>query len=161
MRRRDMLKTAALIGGAPLLHAAVDKREAGNQGLRRFEERLEALRVKTGLKIKRIETFTQGSVLSFVRVTCDDGSEGYDQISTYDADISAMILHRKLARLVLGAISNAGPHLELSIEKASWAENLYDPALVVRDGCVAIPDGPGWGVTLRPSWLEKATRQVS
>ena len=77
MRRRDLLKTAVLIGGAPLLGAVPDTGGAGNRRLRRFEDRLAALRAKTGLTIKRIETFTQGSVLSFVRITCDDGSEGY------------------------------------------------------------------------------------
>jgi len=26
---------------------------------------------------------------------------------------------------------------------------------------VAIPSGPGWGVTINPAWLAKAERQVS
>lgn len=58
---------------------------------------------KTGLKITSIETFTQGTGLSIVRVRADDGSEGYGQIAPSEADISAMILHRKVARHVLGA----------------------------------------------------------
>ena len=58
---------------------------------------------KTGLRIKRIETFTQGTTLSVVKLTTDDGSQGTGQISTYDADIAATVLHRKLAHLVLGS----------------------------------------------------------
>ncbi|UCC23300.1 MAG: hypothetical protein JSW23_04400 [Planctomycetota bacterium] len=32
----------------------------------------------------------------------DDGSEGFGQISTYDADISATVFHRKIAPFALG-----------------------------------------------------------
>ena len=62
---------------------------------------------------------------------------------------------------MMGAIPNAGPHVEFTIEPSGWTEGLYTPALEVRDGKVAIPDGPGWGVTLNPEWLEKAERRVS
>lgn len=62
---------------------------------------------------------------------------------------------------MMGAIPNAGPHVEFTIEPSGWTEGLYTPALEVHDGNVAIPDGPGWGVTLNPKWLEKAERQVS
>lgn len=59
------------------------------------------LREKTGLKIASLETFTRGDV-SIVRLTTDDGSEGWGQISTYDADISAAVLHRKVAGHFIG-----------------------------------------------------------
>ncbi|MFQ6036893.1 MAG: mandelate racemase/muconate lactonizing enzyme family protein [Sedimentisphaerales bacterium] len=62
---------------------------------------------------------------------------------------------------MLGAISNAGPYLEFSIEPTEWVKGIYHPELQVRDGKVAIPDGPGWGVTVNPKWLEKAEHQVS
>lgn len=62
---------------------------------------------------------------------------------------------------MLGAISNAGPHIEFSIEPSNWTRDLYYPAIQVRDGLVAIPDGPGWGVTINPKWLAQAKRQVS
>lgn len=60
-----------------------------------------ALQERTGLKIASLETFTHGHV-SVVRLTADDGSEGWGQISTYDADISATVLHRKVAGHFLG-----------------------------------------------------------
>ena len=62
---------------------------------------------------------------------------------------------------MLGAISNAGPHIEFSIEPTNWTKGLYYPELKVRDGLVAIPEGPGWGVTVNPKWLAGAKRQIS
>ncbi len=62
---------------------------------------------------------------------------------------------------LLAAIPNAAPFMEYSIEKTGWTEGLFAPALAVKDGAVAVPPGPGWGVTVDPGWLEKAERQVS
>jgi len=62
---------------------------------------------------------------------------------------------------MLGAIPNAGDYLEFSIEDGGWVEGLFKPALEARDGKVAIPDGPGWGVEISPAWLEGAEREVS
>ncbi len=77
-----------------------------------------ALARKTGLKIKSIETFTQGTNLSVVRVKTDDGVEGYGQISPYDADVSATVLHRKIAPLVLGRDpADIGPIADRCIEE--------------------------------------------
>ena len=41
------------------------------------------------------------------------------------------------------------------------AAAMYEPQLVVRDGQVRVPDGPGWGVRIAPAWLEQAERRVS
>jgi L-alanine-DL-glutamate epimerase-like enolase superfamily enzyme len=62
---------------------------------------------------------------------------------------------------LLAAIPNAGDQLEYSIEPNDWAGEIYEPVPRVRDGTVAVPAGPGWGVTIKPSWLEGADRQVS
>jgi L-alanine-DL-glutamate epimerase-like enolase superfamily enzyme len=66
---------------------------------------------------------------------------------------------------LLGAIANAGPYLELSIEGEDyypWQAGLFvgDPYRV-EDGHVTIPDAPGWGVEINPQWLERSTYQVS
>jgi L-alanine-DL-glutamate epimerase-like enolase superfamily enzyme len=66
---------------------------------------------------------------------------------------------------LLGAIDNAGKYLELSIEGPDyypWQQGLFlgDP-YAVTDGHVQIPEGPGWGVEINPSWLERADYQVS
>jgi L-alanine-DL-glutamate epimerase-like enolase superfamily enzyme len=60
-----------------------------------------------------------------------------------------------------GAVKNAGPYVEFSIEPTSWTDDLFEPALKVTDGNVPIPDGPGWGVAINKAWLAKAERQVS
>ena len=65
---------------------------------------------------------------------------------------------------MLGAIGNAGPYVEFSIEGLDyypWQDGLFEPALVTRDGRVAVPDGPGWGVEINPAWLAAADYQVS
>lgn len=66
---------------------------------------------------------------------------------------------------LMGALPNAGPYVEFSIEPNEgyypWQEGIYDPVLVARDGKVAIPDGPGWGIEVRQRWLDAAQYQVS
>jgi len=62
---------------------------------------------------------------------------------------------------VLGAIPNGGPYLEFSIEEPAWVKGIFEPFLQVKDGKVAIPDGPGWGVTFNQEWLDKAQYQIS
>ncbi len=61
---------------------------------------------------------------------------------------------------LLAAIPNAGKYLELSIEGDDyypWQRGLFrgDP-FRVTDGCVSVPDAPGWGVEINPDWLDKA-----
>ena len=53
------------------------------------------------MKLTRIETFCNEFV-GFVRVTAEDGSEGWGQVSTYHSDISCQVLHRQVAPWVLG-----------------------------------------------------------
>lgn len=53
------------------------------------------------MKIARLETFAQPYV-AFVRVTTDSGEEGWGQLSTYHADITAQIFHRQVAPHALG-----------------------------------------------------------
>jgi L-alanine-DL-glutamate epimerase-like enolase superfamily enzyme len=65
---------------------------------------------------------------------------------------------------LMGALENAGPYVEFSIEGADyypWQDNLYFPALVARDGKVRIPDGPGWGIEINKDWLASATYRKS
>jgi L-alanine-DL-glutamate epimerase-like enolase superfamily enzyme len=58
----------------------------------------------------------------------------------------------------MAAIANAGPFVEYTIEgDLNVSEALYHPSLTVRDGRVKIPDGPGWGVTINPQWLDQAS----
>lgn len=53
------------------------------------------------MKITRIETFCDAFV-GFVRITGEDGQQGWGQVSPYHADICIQILHRQVAPWVLG-----------------------------------------------------------
>ncbi len=53
------------------------------------------------MKIKTIESFCTEFV-GFVRVTAEDGTQGWGQVSTYNADITVQVLHRQVAPWVLG-----------------------------------------------------------
>ena len=48
------------------------------------------------MKISLIESFCTEFV-GFVRVTVEDGSIGWGQLSTYNADIAQKVLHRQVA----------------------------------------------------------------
>jgi len=51
---------------------------------------------------------------------------------------------------------------EWSIEPhQTWATEIYGPALQVVDGVVTVPDRPGWGIEILPSYLKRAEVRVS
>ncbi|MGV6872122.1 mandelate racemase/muconate lactonizing enzyme family protein [Pseudochelatococcus sp. B33] len=53
-------------------------------------------------KIASVETFSTEFV-GVVRITTEDGRQGYGQVAPYNADITSAILHRQMAPVVLGA----------------------------------------------------------
>jgi len=65
---------------------------------------------------------------------------------------------------LMGAIENAGPYVEFSIEGADyypWQYGIYEDFPIANNGKVQIPEGPGWGITVNESWLEKSSYQLS
>ncbi len=54
------------------------------------------------MNIKRIETYVNGQQIGIVRVEADDGAEGWGQLSPFNADITAQVLHRQVAPVALG-----------------------------------------------------------
>ena len=62
------------------------------------------------MKISKIETFCNRFV-GFVRVTTDDGRQGWGQVSPYNADITSLVLHRQVAPWSLGQDALAIDHL--------------------------------------------------
>jgi L-alanine-DL-glutamate epimerase-like enolase superfamily enzyme len=109
MKRRNFIKTSAsgLIAANITNIACANSTSAADaksgeylhQG--RIPEYKDHRIIDPGLKIKKIETFSKPEV-AFVRVTTDDDMQGWGQISTYNSDISSLILHRDLANRVLG-----------------------------------------------------------
>ena len=53
------------------------------------------------MKITKIETFANEFV-GFTRLTTEDGAQGWGQVSTYNSDITAQVLHRQIAPWALG-----------------------------------------------------------
>ena len=69
------------------------------------------------MRITRLETFANRHI-GFVRVTADDGTQGWGQLSTYNSDITAQILHRQVAPWALRAEAfPVGPLLDLIEER--------------------------------------------
>ena len=65
---------------------------------------------------------------------------------------------------LVGAINNAGPYVEFSIEGPDyypWQYDVYRNLPIARDGKVQVPEGPGWGVEISEHWLEQARHQLS
>jgi L-alanine-DL-glutamate epimerase-like enolase superfamily enzyme len=110
-RRRflqKILSGAAMSAAAPSLSRGSGSEQGGARpGGRRYDYlgRTPAYRdwavVPRGLAVKSIETFRRES-LALVRITASDGRIGWGQIAPYEADISAEVLHRLIARLVVG-----------------------------------------------------------
>jgi L-alanine-DL-glutamate epimerase-like enolase superfamily enzyme len=55
------------------------------------------------MKLKSIETFCT-QYIGFVRVTAEDGYQGWGQVSTYNSDITCQVLHRQVAPWVVGKV---------------------------------------------------------
>lgn len=53
------------------------------------------------MRIRKIETFCD-PFIGFVRVTAEDGTQGWGQVSPYLADITVQVLHRQIAPWSLG-----------------------------------------------------------
>ncbi len=82
-------------------------------------------------------------------------------VTQHSANLSMVTV---FALHLAGAIGNAGPFVEFSIETAEyypWQEGIFQPALEASDGEVQIPAGPGWGVEISAAWLAGAERIVS
>jgi L-alanine-DL-glutamate epimerase-like enolase superfamily enzyme len=103
--RREFLKrTAGLaaISNLPVSLVAAATAPNAYPYLGRTEDYAEFRIIETGLTISKVESWTQGQY-GIVRVTTRDGREGYGQLSSYEPDITAMVLHRQVARHVLGS----------------------------------------------------------
>jgi L-alanine-DL-glutamate epimerase-like enolase superfamily enzyme len=64
----------------------------------------------------------------------------------------------------MGALTNAGPYVEFSIEGEDyypWQYGIYEPMPIARDGKVEIPTAPGWGIRIKDDWLQQAAYQCS
>jgi L-alanine-DL-glutamate epimerase-like enolase superfamily enzyme len=103
--RRDFLKggaSVAAVSGLPAHPVSTPAAARSYPYLGRTDDYADFAVVQRGLAITRIESWVQGP-FGFVRITTNDGREGWGQLSTYEPDISAIVLHRQVAPHVLGA----------------------------------------------------------
>jgi L-alanine-DL-glutamate epimerase-like enolase superfamily enzyme len=105
IQRRELLKSAAALAATAGLPASFARAAASDTAypyLGRTEDYAEFQIIEPGLTITRVESWTQGSY-GIVRITTNDGREGYGQLSSFEPDITATVLHRQVARHVLGS----------------------------------------------------------
>jgi L-alanine-DL-glutamate epimerase-like enolase superfamily enzyme len=102
--RRDFLKGTAALAATATLPQEISAASAPAKSygyLGRSENHTEFRIIEPGLTIAKIESWTKGS-FGVVRVTTKDGREGYGQLSSYEPDFSAVVLHRQVVPQVLG-----------------------------------------------------------
>ena len=105
VRRRDFLIRSAAMAAVSSLPSGLVRAEASTPlypYLGRTEDYVDFHIIDPGLTITKIESWTHGPY-GIVRVTTNDGREGFGQLSTSEPDITATVLHRQVARHVLGS----------------------------------------------------------
>ena len=106
MRRREFLKSTAALAAIQVCPPVWARRPPpapqSYPYLGRTEDYAEFRIIEPGLTITKVESWTQGPY-GIVRVTTNDGREGWGQLSSFEPDITATVLHRQVARHVLGS----------------------------------------------------------
>jgi L-alanine-DL-glutamate epimerase-like enolase superfamily enzyme len=105
MNRREFLKhtgTLAAVAGLPASAGAAQAACRAYPYLGRTEDYTDFQVIEPGRVITKVESWTRGAY-GFVRVTTADGREGWGQLSSFEPDITATVLHRQVARHVLGS----------------------------------------------------------
>lgn len=80
------------------------------------------------MNIQSIETFCNQYV-GFVRVSTDEGVHGWGQVSTYNADITSLVLHRQVAPWALGMDID---HLDDLLDRITEREHKFPGSYLRR-----------------------------
>ena len=72
-------------------------------------------------RIVKIESFCNEFV-GFVRLTNEDGAQGWGQVSTYNSDITCQVLHRQVAPWTLGKKTDREFYVDSFVENDSGVE---------------------------------------
>ena len=83
------------------------------------------------MKINLIESYCN-SYVGFVRVVAEDGSFGWGQLSTYNADITQQILHRQVAPWVLGREVGTPAMLDDTLDLVTEKEHKFPGSYLRR-----------------------------
>ena len=80
------------------------------------------------MKITKLETFGN-EFITFTRVTTETGATGWGQLSTYNADITAQVFHRQVARHAIGTSVDA---MEDTLDLIAEREHKYPGSYLRR-----------------------------
>ena len=83
------------------------------------------------MNISVIETF-YNEYVGFVRVTAEDGSIGWGQLSTYNSDITQQVLHRQVVPWVLGHDVSSPKKLDDLIDLVTEKEHKFPGSYLRR-----------------------------
>lgn len=132
MNRRQFLKSTAALSagwGLPLGGTAAPAPGArAYPQLGRTPDYVDFQIIEPGLTITRIESWTRGSY-GVVRVTTQDGRQGWGQLSSFEPDITAQVLHRQVARHVLGGDP---AHIDALVDRVIEANMKFPWSYVCR-----------------------------
>ncbi len=103
--RRELLRSAAALAAGSCLPAAAVPGEIKTSSypyLGRTEDYADFRIIEPGLTITKVESWTHRAC-GMVRITTNGGRGGIGQLSSFEPDITATVLHRQVARHVLGS----------------------------------------------------------
>ena len=83
------------------------------------------------VQLTKIETFTN-EFIGFVRLTREDGRQGWGQVSTYHADITCQVLHRQVAPYALGRTVDDADALEALLNRIEEREHKFPGSYLKR-----------------------------
>lgn len=83
------------------------------------------------MRIVRVESFANEWV-GFVRVTDEEGDQGWGQVSTYNADITQLVLHRQVVPHVLGQPLDDPGNLDDLLDRVKEREHKFPGSYLLR-----------------------------
>ncbi|MGI3167563.1 mandelate racemase/muconate lactonizing enzyme family protein [Pseudooceanicola sp. C21-150M6] len=103
------------------------------------------------MRLTRIETFATRDI-GFVRVTDETGAQGWGQVSTYQSDLTAAVLHRQIAPHVLGVEFEDADDL---FDRAAEKEHKFPGSYIAR--AIAGVDTALWDLKGKQAGVPVAT----
>ncbi len=95
--RRDFLKKATVAG----LAVKANPNTLFSTGKKAVAEPLPTFNFESDLKIQKVESYTKGNA-TIVKVTADNGAEGFGQLAPYKNEITTTVLHEMVVPYALG-----------------------------------------------------------
>lgn len=105
MKRRDFFQYSAGLAALYSVHARGADPAAGVTKypyLGRTDDYTDFQIIEPGLRIAKVESWTSGS-FGIVKITTHDGHTGFGQLSSFEPDITATVLHRQVVPHLLGS----------------------------------------------------------